>query len=213
VTLESSFPYLSFIAAIGAGAAIGRTSEGVENALRAAALGALALFSYFRGIAPAELPAALMLGAWAEAFSHRGTGRWRSLGTFLTAMAWLVFGYLFLRIGEGRSAFLSDAIKAALLVGLLVGVGFGLARLWPATAGSRPGVAADAGALTLMVGAALTLYWSFWPATAGAAGVLLSEALLAAAMFGKIGEEGVLRRSAWALNYFGQAAMAYAFLR
>jgi uncharacterized membrane protein YhhN len=125
-----------------------------------------------------------------------------------------VFAYLFLRVGEGRQAFLTDAVKAALLVALLFGAASSLARLWPKTGSSKPGVAAAAGGLTLMTGSALTLVWSFWPAMAGAAWALASEALLLATAFlGRPRDGPMLRRCAWALSYLGQAAMAYAFLR
>jgi hypothetical protein len=210
VTLESSFPWLSLIAAIGAGAS---PVDRAGKALRTTALAALALFAYFRSIAPAEAPAALMLGAWAEAFAQPGADRWRGSSPVLGAIRWLVFGYLFLRVGEGRSAFLTDAVKAALLVALLVGAGFGLARLLPAAGKARSAIAIEGVCLTLMAGAALTLYWSFWPAMIGAAGALGSEAILAAALLSGAADSAGLRRIAWALNYLGQAAMAYAFLR
>ena len=182
--------------------------------MRACAVGALALFSYFRGIAPTEVPAALALSALAEAAARPGALRWRGVGNVLMAGAWLVFAYLFLRVGEGRSAFLSDAVKAALLVALLVGVGLGMARLWPAAGLSKLGMSARAAAVALMTAAALTLYWSFWPAMAGALGALVSEAaLMAVAFIGMPKDSRLAHRCAWALSYLGQVAMAYAFLR
>ena len=214
MTFESSFPYLSVAAAIAAGALQNAPGSARDRALKTFALAALALFSYFRGIAPTEVPAALSLAAIAEALSPSGDLRWRSAGTVFQAGSHLVFAHLFLRIGEGRAAFLSDAVKAGLLVTLLAGLGFGIARLWPLAGRARPGVAMEVGALLLMAVTVLTLYWSFWPAMAGALGVLASESLLFSAAFSKRRLDGpVLRRSAWICGYLGQAGLAYAFLR
>jgi hypothetical protein len=214
VTLESSFPYLSVAAAVAASFVQKAPGSARDRALKTFALAALALFSYFRGIAPTEVPAALTLAAIAAALSPPGELRWRSAATVFQAGSHLVFAYLFLRIGEGRAAFLSDAIKAGLLIALLAGLGFGMARLWPLAGRARPGVALEVGALLLMAVTVLTLYWSFWPAMAGALGVLASESLLLGAAFSQRRLDGpALRRSAWICGYLGQAGLAYAFLR
>jgi uncharacterized membrane protein YhhN len=214
VTLESSCPYLSIIAAVAARAFEGKAGSVRERMLKVCALGALALFSYFRGIAPTEIPAALTLAAIAEALPSGGAARWRSAGAVIRIGSRLVFAYLFLRIGEGRAAFLGDAVKAGLLVALLAAGGFGAARLWPAAGQARLGVAVDGGALLLMTATALTLYWSFWPAMLGALGAIICETLLLGAAFSKRLVDGpLLRRAAWICGYLGQAAMAYAFLR
>lgn len=214
MTLESSFPYLSVIAAVAACAFEGREGSAGRRALKVSALGALALFSYFRGIAPTEVPAALALAAIAEGWPSAGVVRWRSTGTLLRIGSRLVFAYLFLRIGEGRAAFLGDAVKAGFLVTLLAVSGFGAARLWKTAERARPGVTADGGVLLLMLVAALTLYWSFWPAMAGTLGVLACETLLLGAAFsGRVVDGVLVRRSAWVCGYLGQAAIAYAFLR
>ena len=214
MTLESSFPYLSATAAIAA--CVFRSTPGStrDRALKALALAALALFSYFRGIAPTEVPAALTLAAIAETLSPSGDLRWRSAGTVFRVGSCLVFAYLFLRIGEGRTAFLSDAVKAFLLVALLAGAGFGLARLWPLAGRARSGVASEVGGLLIMAVTVLTLYWSFWPAMVGSLGVIAGEALLFSAAFSAWRVDGpLLRRSAWICGYLGQAGLAYAFLR
>ncbi len=214
MTLESSFPIVSVVAAVAAGVVIGRPAPRAIRALKVCAIAALALFAYFRQIAPTEIPVALVLGAIAEVVTPAAARRWAVVDTMFRAAGWVVFAYLFLRIGEGRAAFLGDAVKAAMLVGLLVGAGFGLARLWPLLGRSRRPVGLEAAALSMMVIAALTLYWSFWPAMAGAAGVMASEGLMIAAVFtGRPADSLQVRRGAWALSYLGQAAMAYAFLR
>ena len=214
MTLESSFPYLSVIAAVAAYALEDGAGSVGRRALKISALAALALFSYFRGIAPTEVPAALALAAIAEGWPSASAERWRSAGTLVRIGSRLVFAYLFLRIGEGRAAFLGDAVKAGLLVTLLAASGFGAARLWNAAGQARPGVVADGGVLLLTLVAALTLYWSFWPAMAGALGLFACEVLLFGAVFSERLVDGpLLRRSAWICGYLGQAAIAYAFLR
>jgi hypothetical protein len=214
VTLESSFPYLSVIAAVAAGAFEGQAGPVRARTLKVCALAALALFSYFRGIAPTEVPAALSLAAIAEGWPSEGAARWRSAGAVVRIGSSLVFAYLFLRIGEGRAAFLGDAAKAGLLVALLAVGGLGAARLWPTAGPARLGVAADGGALLLMTAAALTLYWSFWPAMLGALGALTCETLLLGGAFSKrLVDSPRLRQAAWICGYLGPAAMAYAFLR
>ncbi len=66
----------------------------------------------------------------------------------------------------------------------------------------------------LMAGGVLTLDWGFWPAMAGALGVIAAEALaLAAAYWIRLGDGPTVRRAVWALSYLGQTAMAYAFLK
>ena len=214
VTLESALPYLSVAAALAAGVAAREPGSARERALKTLALAALALFSYFRGIAPTEVPAALALGAIAESLTRPGVPRWRAGEVLFRMGSRLVFAYLFLRIGEGRAAFLGDAIKAGLLVVLLAAGGFWSVRMWSAAGRERVWAMGDAGALLLMAVSVLTLYWSFWPAMAGALAVLASEGLLFASAFsGRIPDSHLLRRSAWVCGYLGQTAMAYAFLR
>ena len=214
MTLESSFPFLSIAAAIAACVDGGGSTPARDLALKTCALGALALFSYFRGIAPTEVPAALTLGAIAEALTPSGVLRWRAANVLFRTAGALVFAYLFLRVGEGRAAFLGDGAKAGLLVALVAAGGFGLARLRPVAAVARVGAIMEVGASLLAAIGALTLYWSLWPAMAGALGVLASETLLlAAAFWGRVRDGPHLRRAVWILSYLGQAAMAYAFLR
>jgi hypothetical protein len=214
VTLESSFPFLSIAAAIAACVDGGGSAPARDRVLKTCALGALALFSYFRGIAPTEVPAALTLGAIAEALTPSGVLRWRSASVLFRTAEGLVFAYLFLRVGEGRAAFLSDGAKAGLLVALVAAGGFGLARLQSLAGRARAGAIIEVGASLLALGGALTLYWSFWPAMAGALGVLASEALLLGpALWGRVRDGPHLRRAVWISAYLGQAAMAYAFLR
>ena len=214
MTLESSFPFLSIAAAIAACIDGGGSTPARDRVLKTCALGALALFSYFRGIAPTEVPAALTLGAIAEALTPSSVPRWRSASALFRTAGALVFAYLFVRNGEGRAAFLGDGAKAGLLVALVAAGGFGLARLLPMAGRAGAGAIVEVGASLFAAVGALTLYWSFWPAMAGALGVLASEALsLGAAFWERVRDGPHLRRAVWISGYLGQAAMAYAFLR
>jgi len=210
VTLESSLPYISLAAALAAGVVVGRRApSSAEPGLKALALAALAMFAYFRGVAPAAIAQALVLSAIAQALLPRGAERFGTAGTLFLAGAWLVFGYLFLKTGSGFVVSIAEPARAVLLVALLAGVS-ACARWAPRPSPRiRAGALADLVAAGLATAAAITLPWSAWPAMAGAVGVLTGEALLAAAK-----PEGPLaRRLAWALGYLGQAAMAYPFLR
>lgn len=214
MTLESTLPYLSVAAALAAGVAAGRAPSGLERALKTTALAALALFAYFRWIAPSTVAVALVLSAIGQALLPRGAGRWRRPATSLIVAAWLVFAWLFFRTGDGWQALFRDGVRGAFLAAALIGAGVGLRRLWPAIPRPRLGQAAEAVALMLMAGGVLTLDWGFWPAMAGALGVIAAEALaLAAAYWIRLGDGPTVRRAVWALSYLGQTAMAYAFLK
>ncbi len=212
MTLESAFPWLSLLAAVGAGAAAASRPR-TEAALKAAALGALAFYAYFRWIAPTAVSMALCLEAIAEAVLPRGSDRWRSPKVGLAAVGWLVLANLYAGTGDGPGVFVTDAGKAALLALLLIGGGYGLWRL-SARREWGLGLAVLASALGLMSGAALTLDWGFWPVLAGAAAVVASEALALYIEAGfRLGDTPAMRRLVWALAFLGQVAMAYGFLR
>jgi hypothetical protein len=212
VTLESAFPWLSLLAAAGAGAAAGGRAK-AESALKAAALGALALYAYFRWIAPSAIAMALCLQAIAEAVLPRGSGRWQGPRIGLAALGWLVLANLYASTGDGPGVFIGDAGKAALLAALLIGGGYGLWRL-SARREWGLGLAVLTSALGLMCGAAFTLDWGFWPVLIGAVAVLVSEALALCVQAGfRLSDTPSVRRLVWALAFLGQVAMAYGFLR
>ena len=214
MTFESSLPYLSLAAALGAGIAAGRAPSGAERVLKTVALAALAVFAYFRWIAPSSIAAALILSALGQAALPRGGGRWRRLGTTLTVAAWLVFAWLFLRAGDGWQVLFGEGVRGGLLAAVLIGAGLGFRRLWPAIARPRTGATADLLALMAMAAGVLTLDWEFWPAMVGALGVIAAEALmLAGAYWARLPDGAAMRGVAWTLGYMGQAAMAYAFLK
>ena len=210
MTLESSLPFISVAAALAAGVVAGRsTPSSAEPGLKALALAALAMFAYFRGVAPAAIAQALTLAAIAGALMPRGAERFGTAGILFLAGAWLVFGYLFLRTGSGRSILLAEPIRVAALVLLMAGLGWAMTRAPRAPQRIRAGALADLGAIGAATAAALTLPWSAWPAMVGALLAMLGEAVL---LFGPV-QGPLARRIAWALGFGGQAAMAYAFLR
>lgn len=214
MTLESSLPYLSIASALAAGWASARPSGSAEPGFKAFALAALAMFAFFRGVGPASVAQALTLTAIAQAMAPRGATRLRTAGVAFLAGGWIVYAGLFARSGGSTQAFTSEPLRAVLLLALVGGAGLLVVRLWPRFGRARIGALADLGLLAVMTGAALTLPWSLWPAMAGALGVLASEALLISAAVRQVPPDGgTVRRSAWALNYLGQAAIAYAFLR
>ena len=214
MTLESALPWLSLAAAVGAGIARPGRSGRLEAGLRVLAFGALAVFAYFRWLAPAAIPLALTLETIGQAVLPWRGARQRRLASAFPIAGWLVLTQLFWSSGDGRLGVFTDAAKAALLVALLLGVGLGLRRIWPRAERPRLGIAVAAGALMLMAAMALTLDWGLWPALIGAFAILVSQALLAdetpdrAAAMG-----GWARRASWALAYAGYAAVAYAFMR
>lgn len=213
MTLESAFPWISLLAAVGAGAAASGSGK-AEKALKVVALGALAAYAYFRWIAPTAVSIALCLQALGQALSPRGPARWRTPCLLLSVAAWLTLANLYWGAGDGFGVFLGDGAKAALLAALVIGGGYGLRRIWPRLPGLRVGICLETGALGLMFAAALTLDWGFGLVLAGAALVIASAALTLYAQAGfRLEETTNVRRTAWALAFLGQAAMAYAFLR
>jgi len=210
VTIESALPWLSAVAAIGAAGLAGGAPARREDWLKAVALGALAVFAYFRWIAPAAIPLSLTLQAVGEAALPRGAERWRSWRAVFPIASWLVLANLFWSSGEGNELFVTDAIKAGLLALLLVGAGLGVRRARSVLVSMRIGGALAAASVVLMAAMALTLDWALWPALAGAGAIAGAEALRL-----MLAEQ----RSAWTwkglwtLQFAGYGAVSYAFLR
>ncbi len=212
MTLESAFPWISAASAV---AAVFTAPGGrAGRALRTCALGALAFYAYFRWITPTSVPMALTCLALGQAWLPEGPDRWRRWTIALPALGWLVLANLYRSTGDGPGVFIGDAAKAGLLAVLAIGAGYGLWRTWRWAPQPRAGFAAEAGALLLMGVMSLTLDWDFWPVMAGALAALASFALVLYAG-GPEGKAPGARAAgaAWALNFLGQAAMAYAFLR
>ncbi len=212
MTLESAFPWISAAAALAAGFVPAEGRAG--RAFRTLALGALALYAYFRGITPTSIPMALTCLALGQAVSPEGPQRWRRWTILAPALGWLILANLYRSTGDGPGVFVSDAAKAGLLVALLIGAGYGLWRAWRWRPPPRAGVAVEAAALLVLGVMSLTLDWDFWPVMTGALAVLASFAvvLYCGGAAGKA-PSPAFARLAWGLTFIGQAAMAYAFLR
>ena len=210
MTLESSLPYLSVAAALAAGWTSGAGSLQADRGLKAAALAALALFAYFRGIAPTSIAAALTLGAIAQALTMRGPARYAGAGLVFLLAEGLVLAHLFLGVGLGLGALIQPARLVPLAATLAV-LAWGLLRL--GRGGSlRLGIGAGAGVLALMAAGVLTLRWELWPAMIGLGALATAEAARIVCG-GEAGPGPRMRRLAWAGEYLGRVAVAYAFLR
>lgn len=212
MTIDQPLPLFSALAAAGAAwAAWSRPGSGSERGLKAAAIGALALYAYLRGMAPGALGIALVFSAAAQLMPPRQRNGWTTSNSLLHFGAWVAFAYLLLREGGGRAA-LADPAHAAPMALAALAAGLVLARVWRGIAEARMAAATDLGALLLMVGAAFTLRFELWPAMAGAAAVFIAELL---ALWRSFRPEPPLRALApalWLLNYAGQAAMASVFV-
>jgi len=211
VTLESSLPYVSVAAALAAGWTSGAGSLQADRGLKAAALAALAMFAYFRGVAPTAIAEALTLGAIAQALMMRGPARYACAGLIFLLGEGLVLANLFFGAGLGLTILAQPARLVPLAAGLAV-LAWGVWRLRRGAGRLRPGIAAGAAVLGLLAGSSLTLRWELWPAMAGVLAMAVSEAARAA-FAGGPGRQPAIERGAWAGEYVGLVAVAYAFLR
>jgi hypothetical protein len=214
VTPELALPWASLAAAIAAGVVVGGSRPRLETWLRTLALGLLAVFAYFRWLAPDAIPLALTLETIGQATAKPGEGRWRRWSAAFPIAAWLVLGQFFWRSGEGRLAVFTDAGKAALLLALVIGAGLGLRRISAQTEGPRTVLAVASATLVLMGAMALSMDWGLWPALAGTAAILIGQALdLATGGWKRPERRRLGLRLAWALDWSGWATVAYAFVR
>lgn len=217
MTLESSLPYLSVAAALAAGWTSGagslQAARGLQadRGLKAAALAALAMFAYFRGIAPTAIAEAFTLGAIAQALTMRGPARYACAGLVFFLGEGLVLAHLFGGVGLGLAA-LTQPARLLPLAAMLAVLAWGVWRLRGGAALPRAGIVAGAALLALLLGSSLTLRWELWPAMAGVLAIAAAEAARAAGAEGP-GGRFALERLAWAGEYLGHVAVAYAFLR
>jgi hypothetical protein len=216
VTLESALPYLSIGCAIGAGAAAAvGPSPGVQRTLKSAALFALALFAFLRGVAPAALAMALVLSGLSAATAPRERSAPNLVSCGLSLLSLLVLAWLCLRDGVGL-AVAGEPLRLGLTALAVATCGALGAWIWRGGGemAARALWAAEAGALALLLLSALTLRDSQWPALAGAAGLLAAHALNVARARRPWPKAGrTMEILAWLLSYLGLAAMAYVFLR
>ncbi len=210
MTLESSLPYLSVAAALAAGWTSGAGSLQADRGLKAAAFAALALFAYFRGIAPTSIAEALTLGAIGQAMTLRSAARYAGAGLVFLLGEGLVLAHLFSGVGLSLAA-LTQAARLVPLAWALAVLAWGLLRL-ERGGGLRLGIGAGAAVLALMIIGALTLRWELWPAMIGVLVIATAEAARIVCG-GEAGPGPRMRRLAWAGEYLGRVAIAYAFLR
>jgi hypothetical protein len=214
VTLESALPYVSIGCAIGAAAAaaIG-PSPGVQRTLKATALLALALFAFLRGIGPAAIALALVLGGLGWAAAPREPARRSVVSDALFTLAWLALTYLCLRAGGGGDVILQPTRLALALLAVIAVAGV-IAWSRRAPDGPPPGWPAQTAALGLLLLASLTLRDDQWPAMAGVLSLLAAHAVaLGLGLRPRPRLARVAEAAPWLLSYLGQAAVAYVFLR
>ena len=212
--IEEALPYLSAALAAGAAwAAAARPDGATERLLKGAALGALAVFAFFRAVAADALAIALLLSALAQALPPpKERPPWASGSSLAALLAWAAFAWLFWREGAGQLAF-AEPLRIGLMAMAAVaaaGTLFGLhRRLGPA----GPGAAIDLSVLVLMLGAAFTLPFAYWPAMAGAAAVAAGETMTLERNFRETPAPASGRVVQWLLSFGGVAAIAATFLR
>jgi uncharacterized membrane protein YhhN len=183
----------------------------VRTLVKTAAVGVLALVAYLGG-APLPLIAALALSAAGDAFLAGDPKRWLPMGLAAFLAAHLAYIWLFVTDGFGWTALAAEPLRAVGVAGaILAGVAM-LIWLWRGLDPLRPAVVLYAAALSAMVAASFTLPHRLWPAMAGAAAFLASDALLSAELFKGLRARW-LTYAVWWLYYGAQYAIAWAYLR
>lgn len=190
---------------------VGWTPSPIRTAVKAAAVGVLAVAAYMAG-APLPLIAALTASAVGDAFLSGDPTRWLAGGLAAFLLADIAYIWLFLDEGFGWAMLEADHLRA-LGAALAVAAGVAmLAWLWRSADRLRPAVVAYAVAVSLMAAAAFTLPHRFWPAIAGASLFMASDALLAAQLF-----KGLRGRWAdylvWWSYYIAQFGIYWAYMR
>ncbi|MGZ8407255.1 MAG: hypothetical protein ACXWVJ_04435, partial [Caulobacteraceae bacterium] len=178
------------------------------------ALGALAVFAYLRGLAPGALGIALVLSAAGQFLPPKKPAEWATSTSLLLFGAWVSFAWLCLRDGAGAMSLIDDPARFAIAAAAAVAAAALIWTLRRELGQAWMAAAADLGALTFLTGAAATLEFTRWPAMVGAAAVFAAEA-------GRLWREarppaqpgGAPAAALWGLNFLGQAAIAYVFLR
>ena len=212
--IEEALPYVSAALAAGAAwAAAMRPDSPLERWLKGSALLALAVHAFFRAVAADALAIALLLSALAQVLPPpKERPAWASGSSIAALLAWAAFAWLFWREGAGQLAFAEPARIALMAVAALAAAGV-LFRLHPRLGPAGPGAAIDLSVLVLMLGAAFTLPFGYWPAMAGAAAVAAGETMTLARNFRETPAPAAQRVVQWLLTFCGAAAIAATFLR
>jgi hypothetical protein len=214
VRIEEALPYVSAALAAGATwAAAVRPDTTLERLLKGAALLALAIFAFFRAAAADALAIALLLSALAQALPPaKERPPWATGSSLAALLAWAAFAWLFWREGVGQLAF-SDPLRIGLMALAALAAAGALYGLHRSLGPAGPGAAIDLSVLLLMLGAAFTLPFGYWPAMAGAAAVAAGETMSLNRTFRETPATAADRVVQWLLSFAGVAAIAATFLR
>ncbi len=150
-----------------------------------------------------------------------GAGGKRSLpiGLACFLLAHAAYLVVFVHVGGGALAFRAEPIRLAGVLAAISAAVFMIRVLWPylgkIEGGALKGPVVVYGlTIAAMVIAAFTLPWSRWPAMAGAAAFMTSDAILAMRLFRHEGRpHRVADPFVWWLYYAAQVGIAAAFLR
>jgi len=204
---------LSGLAALVHGLALaGRPPSAVRTAIKTVPVAALALLALLLE-APWQLTAGLALCALGDAFLAGDPRRWLPAGlvSFLAGHGLYIFLFAALRdpAAQPSAAQLAGiAATAAAAVAIL-------AHLWKALGPLRPAVILYVVAIAVMLGSSLLLPSGYWPAMAGAAAFMASDAILAIDLFrGEtlFGSPRATRWAVWFLYYAAQLGIVWPFM-
>jgi uncharacterized membrane protein YhhN len=190
---------------------IGWRASALRTGVKAAAVAFLAIAAYVAG-APLPLIAALTASAVGDAFLAGDAKRWLAGGLAAFLLAQIAYVWLFVDDGFGWVILEAEPARAVGAAAALAAGAALLVWIWRSLDALRPAVAAYAAALSLMTATAFTLPHRLWPAMAGSAAFMISNAILAARLF-----KGLRGRWAdylvWWSYYGAQFAIAWAFFR
>lgn len=205
---------LSVLAALAYGLGLaGRPASLVRTTVKAAAVGAIAIIAFLSGT-PWLLAAGLLLCAAGDAFLAGDPKRWLPAGLGVFLLGHILYIFLFQEMRDPALEMTAPQIAGAAAVG--VAALAMLAWLWTALGPMRAAVTLYVIAIAVMVGSSFLLPLAYWPAMAGAAAFMASDAILAGDLFRDARLFGSPRLTGWMvwfLYYGGQAAIAWAFLR
>lgn len=205
---------LSVLAALAYGLGLaGRPASLVRTTVKAAAVGAIAIIAFLSGT-PWLLAAGLLLCAAGDAFLAGDPKRWLPAGLGVFLLGHILYIFLFQEMRDPALEMTAAQIAGAAAVG--VAALAMLAWLWTALGPMRAAVTLYVIAIAVMVGSSFLLPLAYWPAMAGAAAFMASDAILAGDLFRDARLFGSPRLTGWMvwfLYYGGQAAIAWAFLR
>ena len=212
--MQTGGPFLAIalVAALGYGLVLQFRPAGIfRTIVKCLSVGALALWSYMAG-APTLLTAGLALSSLGDAFLAGEPKRWLPPGLVSFLLAHILYVVFFLEIG-GTAVLLAQPVRLlGGLLSLLLGGGL-VALLWKDLGPLRPAVVAYVLAISAMVGAAMSLDPSRWPAMAGAVAFMASDGVLSWRLF-RIGDKPavIADHLVWWLYAGGQLGIALAFL-